>query len=99
MAIENYNTLSVRSKNDIPYLVWELLSEDEKLTSDNIGKQVWVAGDPFYAYKELKKIHVKGEPMWLEESGYTLVDDLGMKYCLNTDSVRLHPRELKGSGV
>lgn len=92
---ENYNTLTKFSKNLIPFETWEFLIDEDVPNEEHIGKRVWLAGTSYQFYYELKKVHKKGDPMWKDFDGFTLIEDNGFTKCVETECVRLHPLTLR----
>lgn len=77
--------------------VWSQITPTHKLSKEDVGKRVWVAGEFKTKERVLKAVHKKGEPMW-PNGGYEVMEvDRGMVRYYPIQKCRLHPKELKNA--
>lgn len=81
----------------VGFEVWSQITPTHKLSKEDIGKRVWVAGEFKTKERVLKAVHKKGERMW-PEGGYEVLEtDRGVVRYYPIQKCRLHPKELRNA--
>jgi len=82
-------------EREMGYKVWDKISKKEQITSTDVGKKVWIAGEFKTKFRVIKSVHQPGEKGWL--NGGVTVDeyDTGRLRFYTNDKCRLHPDNFK----